>query len=435
MQTNKINRFLATFNLFLIFIGYQLVTTLFLPNFASYDGTQDGTLVSRAITVPYRAFALGISLIVLLLNWRKPTKTGVPLKLYFFFWLMLILRIFYDLFIRTDVHVNSSNARELIIYVFCVCLIPSLSAYKSLSSISLEKAFKFILWGYAILIPLFYYNNPLLFSIGSTDYRLSGNIAMNTIAFGHYGVTLTLLSFFWGKNTNINWEVYLSYFFMLIGVFVMLRAGSRGPLVALFTCFIFYYISRQKTSNSAVIIFLSIVAFIYAISDLIFDAIRAISPILAERLTLSGRYTELEEFSNGRSSLYDQAIEKFYDSPIFGESFAIINSDGSFIYSHNMVLDAFMALGLLGGIMFIIILLYAFIKSRFLIMSNFKHWWIALLCIQYIIYNLMSGAFYQSATLNVLLIMALYYSQRESSLNKIIYEENNARFRNPTGGH
>lgn len=412
--------FLPTFNLFLIFVGYQLVTSLFLPNYATYEGTEEGTAVSRFVTVPYRAFALVISLLVLFQNRKSKAKVNPPLKLYFAFWVLLIIRIVYDLYMRTDIRVSAGHAREVIIYVFLVCLIPAISVYKSLSVIDFNKAFKYIFFGYVILVPVFYMNNPMLFSTDSTGYRLSGNIAMNTITFGHYGVTLAILAFYWGKSTVTHWKKYLSYLLIAAGVFVMLRAGSRGPLVALFACFVFYYISRQKTSVGLTFIAILLVVLLYALGDILFDGIRAISPMLAARLSLSGTGTEIEEFSSGRTSLYDEALNRFYDSPLFGESFAIFHSNGSFIYSHNMVLDAFMALGIFGGLLFVIMLIYAVLNSRFMIMSRFKHWWIGLVCVQYIIYNMLSGAFYQSGMLNALLIIALYYSKDSNAKQKLV---------------
>lgn len=413
MSIFKTKQFLPTFNLFLIFVGYQLATSLFLPDFATYEGTDEGTTLSRYVTVPYRIFALAISMIVLIQNRRNKTKMNLPIKLFFIFWGLLILRIFYDLYIRADLNISAERARETIIYVFLVCLIPALSVYKSLAFIDLKKAFNYIFFGYAILVPIFYYNNPMLFSTESADYRMSGNIAMNTIAFGHCGVTLALLAFYWGRIVNRRWKKVLSYFFLIVGVFVMLRAGSRGPLVALFACFVFYYIARQKTSAGVTLIGISFIVLLYISGDAVFDTIRMISPMLASRLTLSGTSTEYEDFSNGRSSLYDEAIARFYDSPFWGESFAIFNDNGTYIYSHNMVLDAFMALGLLGGLIFILMLSCAVINSRYMILSKFRSWWIALVCIQYLIYNMLSGAFYQSGLLNALLIITLCFAYKK----------------------
>jgi len=52
MKYNKINTFLVTLNFVLMFIGYQLATSLFLPVSSDIEG------ISRTVTVPYRAFAL-----------------------------------------------------------------------------------------------------------------------------------------------------------------------------------------------------------------------------------------------------------------------------------------------------------------------------------------------------------------------------------------
>ena len=88
-----------------------------------------------------------------------------------------------------------------------------------------------------------------------------------------------------------------------------------------------------------------------------------------------------------------------------GSSFAVFREYGSYIYSHNIILDAFMGLGFFGGILFLIILFKALAKSRDLIKERSPYFWLGLLAVQQIVAHMFSGAFYQSDILNVLLVV------------------------------
>ena len=407
MGQSKLNIYLSTFNLFLIFVGYQLVTSIFLPNYYTYEGTQS-LINTRIVTIPYRALALGVSLLVIVLNWREKIRLNIPLKLYFIFWGLLSIRILYDLKVRTDIVVDVTKSQETIIYTFLTCLLPAFSVLRSIRSIDFNLAFKWIFIGYVILIPLFYYNNPFLFSLVDAGVRLSGNIAMNTISFGQYGVTLALLALFWNKQSDQVWQIALSILLICIGIFIMLRSGSRGPLITLIGCLIFFFTSRQRSYVGSLCILLLFVVLLLSFSTILLDKIQELSPVMASRLSLSGTETQFEELLTGRSGLYGTAIAKFVNNPVLGDSFAIFSQNGSFTYSHNMILDAFMGLGLFGGVLFVIMLSFAFWSSYQIVHYQRQNWWLAMLCIQSIISFMFSGCFYQAESLNVLLIIMLY---------------------------
>lgn len=406
MGQSKLNIYLSTFNLFLIFVGYQLVTSIFLPNYYTYEGTQS-LINTRIVTIPYRALALGVSLLVIVLNWREKIRLNIPLKLYFIFWGLLSIRILYDLKVRTDIVVDVTKSQETIIYTFLTCLLPAFSVLRSIRSIDFNLAFKWIFIGYVILIPIFYYNNPFLFSLVDAGVRLSGNIAMNTISFGQYGVTLALLALFWKKQSDQIWQIVLSILLVCVGIFIMLRSGSRGPLMTLIGCLIFFFTARQRSYIGSLCILLLLVVLLLSFSTVLLDKIQELSPVMASRLSLSGTETQFEELSNGRSSMYGAAIAKFANHPVLGDTFAIFYPNGSFTYCHNIILDAFMGLGLFGGILFTIMLFLAFRSSFQMVLHQKQNWWLALLCIQSIISYMFSGGFYYAGSLNALLIIML----------------------------
>ena len=105
--------------------------------------------------------------------------------------------------------------------------------------------------------------------------------------------------------------------------------------------------------------------------------------------------------------MFKEAIDKFVDHPIAGDTFALFNPDGTIWYSHNIILDAFMSLGLFGGIIFVIIVISALWRSYLMIHVRQYNMWVGVLCVGYIINHQFSFPFYQADILNVLLAMQL----------------------------
>ena len=120
-----------------------------------------------------------------------------------------------------------------------------------------------------------------------------------------------------------------------------------------------------------------------------------------------GDRTQYEEMMTGRSSLYKNAVDKFLSYPLWGDGHALFYPDGTIWYSHNMVLDAFMGLGLFGGILFVIVLGFAIWNSYQMIHTHREYSWIGVLCICHIISHMFSGSFYHADTLNTLFAILL----------------------------
>ena len=100
----SINIFLSTLNFILFFVGYELIVSIFIP--ASLTEAS----ASQIITIPYRGMALFISLLVILINFRiKLINIPSGLKMLLFFWIILIIRMFYDIFIDTEIEHSDSS--------------------------------------------------------------------------------------------------------------------------------------------------------------------------------------------------------------------------------------------------------------------------------------------------------------------------------------
>lgn len=400
MLISKINRTLSTVNFTLCFVGYQFATTLLLPTSSDIEG------ISRTITVPYRAFALLVSLLVIMINFRRPISNfPIALKALLFFWGILIIRIFYDVFIRTDIQL--SNTSQLWIYMFGICIPAIISIIKSYKYINLKKAFYLILGLTALTLVISIFSNQnMLVSSDQLEERQNANMALNTISFGQMGVTGIILALYALIKKKLNrFQNIIAILIILTGLFCTLRAGSRGPLVSLLGVMIFWLFSARKNPWGLAIVF-SLSLFAILFSDSILDLIGNVAPVMEVRL----KQTIYASDTNGRDPLFVGALNAFLDNPVFGKQFAFFNSDGSYIYSHNIILDALMGLGIIGGGAMLYFLGASFRKSYYLIKKKDPHFWICLVLIQLIISGMMSSCFYFDQLLSALLTFLFLYS-------------------------
>ena len=404
-EISNIKPFLANLNLIICFVGYPLVTSLFLRGSNAYTDVLEA---SRAITIPFRAFSLLLSLIVILMNFRGSSiKWTHSLKLFAVFCFLLIIRILYDLNLRADVMVN--NTSQLYLYVFAICLPSMVSVMMSYKYIDMEKVLYWI-WGLMVitLVIIMLSNRERL--IGeATDERQSANIAFNSISFGHFGVSTFILSFFiLVKKQGLRYQKMFRIFLICIlflSLFVTLRASSRGPIIALLVVFSLWIFSAPKNSLRGLVIVACVLFLIVLNLNSILSYLAVWSPVMEKRI-----YSTLQEGDSGRNSLYKNAINTFMDSPFIGKQFAIFNNYGELGYSHNIILDAFMGLGFVGGAIMIYLLLSAIKKSFALIKDNNRHFWFSLLLIQQIVFNMFSGAFYYNQLLWVLFPLIFIYN-------------------------
>ena len=408
-KTTKLNSFLSTLNFVLCFVGYQLATSLFLPVSSDIEG------ISRSVTVPYRVFALLISMLVILLNYRKKVdKTPLALKVLWVYWIALIIRIFYDTNVRTDVHLTDTT--QLWFYIFGIILPAMISVMLSYRVIDFNMALRWVYIGTVVTLVLSLFNNAsLLMSADEISGRSGGNLALNTITFGHLGTTGIVLSLFFLSKGGVGLiKKMLIITVMLLSFFIMLRAGSRSPILALAVIIIFWLFGRGKNIALGVSVTVLAVVLLFVFMDPILSFLGDISPIIESRL----RASIYEGDSSGRDPLYIQAYQGFLDKPLLGSQFALFDSFGGFGYSHNIILDALMGLGLMGGIVMIYILWISIKYAYKLIKWKDPNLWIGLILIQQITLSMLSGALYYNQILNVIWVFIFLYTQRNLSVKR-----------------
>lgn len=391
---HNVNVFLSTVFLVLVLVGYPLVTSIFLPAVSDLEG------VSQQVTIPFRGLTLLIMLFLIIINIKNNIRPfPAPLAFLIFYWVFLIIRIVYDLFFRVDVHLNETA--QLWLYVFGICLAGLVTTLKTYSNIDFDKAFKWTWLGLLIILLITLFSNQSLLSNENSELRVDGNVALNTISFGNLGVTAVLLTLYMFREQKTT-KIYkiLGIILLIISLYSMLRAGSRGPILNASVVLLFWYFSKRKKIGLGLIALVVLLLILYFARDYILTIMGNIAPVIESRIrdTLEGKG------GNERNVLYDSAIEAFLDSPLLGKQFAIFDGLGGYAYAHNIVLDSLMALGLIGGFMMLYIL-YSAIKSCYLNIQTNNNYWLSLILIQQISTLMVSGTFYQDQLLSVLLVL------------------------------
>jgi len=408
MKISKLNAFLSTLNFVLLFIGYQFVTSLFLPLTSDLEG------ISRTITVPYRFVTMLISILVIILNIkRKREFKSFGINVLLLYWTMLIIRMFYDIYLNPDIYIQGSY--RLWMYVFGICLPAVFSVMKSIHVINLKKTLNWILLLTFLVIVINIISNPdILGSASKIASRQSANLAMNSIAYGHLGAMGLILSIYYLIKNKLSFIAKLiTIVIMLLASIIMLRAGSRSPIAAFIVVMLFWSFSSGKTFFRGVVILsifsLLLVVFINPILQIIGD----ISPVIEWRL----RTSIYEGDTSNRMPLYIEALQRFSNHPILGDRFSLQSNVGEIIYSHNIILDSLMGLGIIGGTAMVYVLIKALKLCYKMISNNDSNLWIALILIQQITFMMFSSSFYYNPLLSALLTFVFIYEQNHNNYN------------------
>lgn len=196
-------------------------------------------------------------------------------------------------------------------------------------------------------------------------------------------------------------------------IFCVISGGRGGLYFMLLYSILFLLICLKHHIigiRSLVLLFIVIISTIFLL-DFYFDAFNSVG--------LSRVLNRLTEH-NTRSELYDYAIKAFYESPIFGNGLGSVWWTVGF-YSHNIFLDVLSEVGIIGCILFIIIIAKA--TKKMIAASRHDKLSLLFLIILFgaIFHDLFSG--YWIGTMHIFMCCAyafgLYKEPKESALLNI----------------
>ena len=383
INIKKLIEQLSTLNLIVFFAGFDLVTSLaslFLSDIAEH---------SQLVTIPFRAFSLLLSIIVLVLNLKNKINTNLSILCLFFYLSLLIIRLLYDFGLRTDIDTFRSD-RTQVVLLFSSMIINTLATAKSYKNINFTLVFKYILLLYSIILVInFITVQEFTLESALIQTQVSAGLR-NTIATGYIAATFILISlFYYTKGINLSVYKLILIPVIIIAIIILLRAGSRGPLLSVFIGIIIYFAFRNRNPLKIIIYSVLLLALAVLFYEDIISSIIKVSPIMADRIEFT-----LAEGDKLRMEYFNAGIEGFLNNPFTGSYAFVYTPFEWYEYPHQLVIESFMATGILGGIALIIVL-FGVIKIIIInIQNKTPNLWIELIAITYVVRALTAGSIY-----------------------------------------
>ncbi len=362
---------------------------------------------SQALTVPYRAAVLLISLYYIYNKFFKKNKDPIDQfldsKQYFksresirIFPLIMVFMIMYSFRFFNDVYGNtvfSGNYQSYFFYLYLISWIPSLSFLM----IDLKRSKEYLLTAQFTLLSLAILMTTRLSALresqlGAAQGRLSSE-ALNPISLGVFSGSLIIIAVYilLEKKGSENWLLtrVIPSISIVLGLFFLIAAASRGPIISTAVCLLLLLVSSGKK-----VLYVGIPTVLtgfYVIVDFILPSLQGKGGSNLDRLTSAGGQS-----TDARTDLIGKSFELFsknWHNTIFGYGVEIPKEG----YPHNLIVESFLATGVIGGCIFSLICLVAMIRALDLVMSHDPWSWVAVLYVQSFLMGLSSGSLFASA--------------------------------------
>lgn len=299
---------------------------------------------------------------------------------------LYVYRMFWDFFV---VNTQTYIPMNMYLLIFFFAIVAPCLAVLSERCLDMERIYK------AVLV-LLVVSVLLNLAFGAKDYLLQQvvevtrikNEKLNPISFGHLCASLLIFcvfqKFYLGKPFGFLWKVVAV--FSLAGMFL---ANSKGPILS-FLLVVSYMLhvrfsGRFVTKVSVFMVFLvGVGGGAWVIK--IYTGIDVLS-------RFKSAFSSTEVSSTSRVDSIALALTQFSDSPVWGDSIVVRPAMG---YPHNIMVETLMALGLLGGVIFSVLVLYSLYCSNRLARHMPEYSWSGFIYIQYLIGAQTSGALWNS---------------------------------------
>ncbi|KFF18045.1 O-antigen ligase family protein [Chryseobacterium sp. JM1] len=332
MKVEKSNK-LQVFFLTLMLYGYELIS--FLPDLLKIE--------SRPISIALRVVVMMAGLLVIFKNRMKFTRVHFLL---FFFWFLYLLRLLYDTAITSKNIMSPINDYWSFSLLIIVSMLACATKFSEKTLLDVKNYVLILLfivniWGL--------YNNIVNPQIVPEDLlvRVDGNGSLNTVSFGKTSSVLFFLCFISLLKYKKNLLTIIYIIGMILGLYNVFMAGSRGPLVQLIAVLVFFTALNIRQVKLKYVI-ISLIIGITLLS--FFPSYFEISKLVFQRLGETGY--SANENDQYRATLLKSAWDQFLDNPFFGDS---IETKIGNTYPHNIVFESFMAMGIVGGLLSIIL--------------------------------------------------------------------------------
>ena len=231
---------------------------------------------------------------------------------------------------------------------------------------------------------------------------------LNPIQIGYYGELLALCALYlkWFRRERNSILVILA---TLLGVAMLILGASRGPFLSFLVSLIIMLYYKLKVSKSLIIQFSKITLFVIT-------SIFVIKNTVAKNFTIDdfSMFSRMTSFVENRQSnkeevrdiVFRNAWNDFLDMPLAGKYF-VTSVEGH--YPHNIIIELFMATGLIGAFLFFGFFLVVLYNLARVVMNSMgpKMFFLAIMLIPILTGNLFSGSLFQSVDLWMVMILFL----------------------------
>lgn len=363
---------------------------------------------SRTITIPYRVgmLTLSLGLFVSGMFRRHLVVRSRTHTLYYLIWLLYLMRMFYEtLYNPTGL---SRPAWEFWAYAFGVSFFCFLGMMRQMHERASRLA-AWLIWGMALttcLLGLLTQRSQLSIS----QDRLSGNQILNPISYGQTAVTLILMSGYLALHVRKIRAVVLLVIATAPAFLTIAASASRSPLISLAIGMILLAIHGVKRGIGWK------VSLGVLVGAVLFPA--GLQYLLTTGSTLTSRIFETyDAYRVGevdRFVLWGQGITEFLHNPLLGSGLEL--SIG--VHPHNLVIEAFLTMGVVGGLLFIVLMGQS-MRYAIRLLNSTEAGWMPLIFMQFFALSLFSGQLWGSMELWAIILLqagaVLLFRTRQSA--------------------
>jgi hypothetical protein len=374
-------------------------------------------LESRVVTVPYRALVLGLSLWSI---WRSLERRELyrgalwlPLGM---FWVLYLARMLSDTLLF-PVPLGAPGG-EYFLYGIGTTFIPMIALFARPTEATLRLALRLTVWMAAVsLVAVLYLGATTLLSGEVSGALLAGRFelfTLNSISLGHLGVSLTTLALVrlgTGEIRTLLGKLGLVGA-ALLGLVCAGVAASKGPLLALLVNLVclLYLDYRQghrvRALGAAFLAPLVGLPVVLYLDQLGFGSLSRFSEAMGDPSV---------ESVSVRVDLLNRGWAQFLAHPILGSS---LEERVMLAYPHNLVVESFMAVGIVGGLTYLTFHLVGLGRALRLVASRPSAAWVGILCFQYSVSALFSGSIYLAGTMWAMLAASIALTSGSEALHR-----------------
>ena len=358
---------------------------------------------SQTFSHPMRGITLLLALAVIFFGFRSSQFRMID-KLLAFFLAAYTLRLLYD-WIIADI----PGADNALLYFYVLVVVPLLACAMKAPLITEERLqiALLVFGGIFVFLIISARNAGLAYNPWSdVGYELTrlGFEALNPISIGRAAGALAIVGVFMAANRDASrrWRA-IGVTAFAVGLYVIILANSRGPLAALIVTFCFVFISRP----SHLLWGLAAVGAYFVV----FGSESILFTNVFERFALAGAAED--GASQIRFMIMNHAWAKFIENPILGYHF-IDPILGEGLYPHNLILEAAMAHGIFGLVIFVALIIRAFTIAMLTHRRRFPT--LAALFIYFFVATNFSGALWGSQEFFVTMAVCLALAKRRAQV-------------------